>query len=87
MRRLVCLAMLCTAVLAPRAAHAQEEDATEAKTSLSLTPFNGPAIGLWHRFTPRLEIGLEAGMTRSNTEAEGEERPRDDRTFITVEPS
>jgi hypothetical protein len=86
MKRLVCLAMLCTAVLAPRAAHAQEEDATEAKTSLSMTPFAGPVIGLWHRFTPRLEIGLEAGMTRSNTEAEDEERPRDDRTFITVEP-
>jgi hypothetical protein len=86
MKRLVYLAMLCTAVLAPRTAVSQEEDAPEQTTSLSLRPLGDITIGVWHRFAPNLEIGLEAGAMKTHTDAEDEGRPRDGRTFITVEP-
>ena len=79
MKRIVCLAMLCTAVLTPRAALSQEP-----ATSLSLRPFGETTIGLWRRFTPGLEIGLEAGAMKTTTEAE-DGQPRDIRTFVTVE--
>jgi Autotransporter beta-domain len=87
MKRLVCLTMLCTAVLAPRTAVSQEEDAPQQTTSLSIRPLGDNTIGVWHWFAPNLEIGLEAGAMKSHTDAEDEGRPRDSRSFITVEPT
>lgn len=73
MKRLVYLAMLCTAVLAPRTALAQDEDGVERRTSLSLRPFNDMTIGVWHQFTPRLELGLQVGGRISEEEGEGDQ--------------
>jgi hypothetical protein len=87
MKRFVYLAMLCTAVLAPHTAVSQEEDATERTTSLSIRPLGDLTIGVWRRFAPNLEIGLEAGAMKSHTDAEDEGRPRDSRSYITVEPT
>lgn len=85
MKRLVCLAMLSTALLAPRAAHAQD-DAEERPTSLSLRPFGDNSIGLWHRLSPRTEVGLEVGGSRTHTDTDngGDEQ---DATTFTIEPA
>ncbi|WP_420129862.1 outer membrane beta-barrel protein [Longimicrobium sp.] len=85
MKRLVCLAMLCTAVLAPRAAHAQD-DAEARPASLSLRPFGDGAIGVWYRLSPRTELGLEVGGSRSHTETDGGGDEQDATTF-TIEPA
>lgn len=76
--------MLCTAVLAPRAVLSQEDAAAPA-TSLSLRPFGETTVGVWYRFAPNLEIGLEAGAMKVDTEVE-DQGPRDNRSFITIEP-
>ena len=86
MKRLVCLAMLCTAVLAPRTALAQEEDAAERNTSLSLRPSSTLTIGVWQRLSPRMEIGIEAGVLAGETEGEDDEL-QDSRTIASVEPA
>lgn len=83
MKRLVYLAMLSMAVIAPRAAAGQ--DAPEPATSLSLRPMGDLTIGVWHRFAPNLEIGLEAGAMKVDAETEDGE-PRDRRSFVTIEP-
>jgi hypothetical protein len=81
MKRLVCLAMLCTAVLGPRAAFSQQ-----GATSLSLRPFGETTIGLWHRFTPRLELGLQAGAVFNEEEADGDQ-PGERRSFLSIQPA
>ncbi|HEY7770090.1 hypothetical protein, partial [Longimicrobium sp.] len=58
---MACIAVLSAALLAPRAASAQ--DAPERSTALSLRPFGQPTIGVWHMVSPRLEVGIEAGAT------------------------
>ena len=74
MRPLIHLAMLSMAVLAPRNVLCQ--DAPEPATSLSLRPFGQMTVGVWHRFTPRVELGLELGA--AVVEREGEEGGRDE---------
>lgn len=85
MKRLVYLAMFCTAVLAPRPAHAQD-DAEERPTSVSLRPFGQSSIGVWHRVSPRTELGLEVGGSRAHTETENDGEEQDATTF-TIEPA
>ena len=85
MKRFVCLAMLCTAVFAP-GAHAQEEEATERNTSLSLRPSETVTIGVWRQFSPRLEVGLEAGASVARSEGE-EEDSEEGRVTLLLEPT
>lgn len=82
MKRLVCVAMLSMAVIAPRPAACQDAPAT----SLSLRPFGEMTIGVWHRFTPRLELGLEAGAIFNEEEAE-DDRPAERRSFLSIQPA
>ncbi|HYR12190.1 MAG TPA: hypothetical protein VEQ60_30670 [Longimicrobium sp.] len=84
MKRFIYGAMLCTAVLAPRAAQAQ--DAPERPTSLSLSPFGTTTIGVWHWFSPRTEAGLQIGGSFAGREEE-EGVAEDRRTTFTIEPA
>jgi hypothetical protein len=84
MKRFIYGAMLCTAALAPRAAHAQ--DAPERPTSLSLSPFGTTTIGVWHWFSPRTEAGLQIGGSFADRE-EDEGVPEESRTAFTIEPA
>lgn len=86
MKRLVCLAMLSTAVLAPRTTVAQEEDAAEHRTSLSLRPSSTLAIGVWQRLSPRMEIGIEAGGLAGESEGE-DDQGLESRTVASIEPA
>lgn len=86
MKRLVCLAILSAAVLAPPAARAQDDAAAPA-TSLSLRPFGEMTVGVWRRMSPGLELGLTAGVLATGTEGEDDLAPGEKRTFITVEPA
>jgi hypothetical protein len=85
MKRLVFLTMLSIGVMAPCAIAAQDEMPRERATSLSLRPFGETTVGLWHRVSTRLELGLEAGA--STREEEAEDDPYQRRDYFTVEPA
>lgn len=83
MMRIALPALLLLGLAVPLAAGAQ--DAPEPRTSLSLRPFGGTEIGLWHRVSARLELGLQVGAAVSREDGEGGlER---ERTEFSVEPA
>lgn len=83
MKRLVYFAILATAVLSPRAAASQ--DAPERPTSLSIRPFGGGTIGVWHWFSPRLEAGLEVGGSVAGREGD-DGIAEENRSAFSIEP-
>lgn len=83
MKQIALPALLLLGLAVPLAARAQ--DAPEPRTSLSLRPFGSTEIGVWHRVSPGLELGLLFGGEFSREEGDGDvER---ERMMVNVEPT
>lgn len=71
------------------AAHAQDaaDSAGTHDNALSLGFGNGSAIGLWHRFSPRLQLGLEVAADRNTTQIPGSGSDPERQTTLSIQPA